>query len=194
MIGWKKKVGQPDAGTDMVFHFGQLIAHAAKTRNLRAGSIVGSGTVSNKDAKRGYCCIAEKRCLETIEHGAPQTEFMRYGDTVRIERHGRQVDLRRNRAVGRAARRRGARGAQRSAFETRRRGRRTARLATSNARMPRERRIWPISPRSRHARRGHSRRRQGLSAGGDLALVEDMANDFDVRAACGARRATSSTT
>ena len=86
IVHWNgKKVGQPDAGTDMVFHFGQLIAHAAKTRNLRAGSIVGSGTVSNKDAKRGYCCIAEKRCLETIEHGAAQTEFMRYGDTVKIE-------------------------------------------------------------------------------------------------------------
>ncbi|WP_322103704.1 fumarylacetoacetate hydrolase family protein [Paraburkholderia sp. J41] len=79
------KVGQPDAGTDMVFHFGQLIAHAAKTRNLRAGAIVGSGTVSNKDAKRGYCCIAEKRCLEMIEHGAAQTEFMKFGDTVKIE-------------------------------------------------------------------------------------------------------------
>ncbi|CAH2918338.1 MAG: Fumarylacetoacetate hydrolase family protein [uncultured Paraburkholderia sp.] len=86
IVHWNgKKVGQPDAGTDMVFHFGQLIAHAAKTRNLRAGSIVGSGTVSNKDAKRGYCCIAEKRCLETIEHGAPQTEFMKYGYTVVIE-------------------------------------------------------------------------------------------------------------
>jgi fumarylacetoacetate (FAA) hydrolase len=86
IVHWNgKKVGQPDAGTDMVFHFGQLIAHAAKTRNLRAGAIVGSGTVSNRDAKRGYCCIAEKRCLETIEHGAPQTEFMKYGDTVKIE-------------------------------------------------------------------------------------------------------------
>ncbi|MFM0006697.1 fumarylacetoacetate hydrolase family protein [Paraburkholderia dipogonis] len=86
IVHWNnRKVGQPDAGTDMVFHFGQLIAHAAKTRNLRAGAIVGSGTVSNKDAKRGYCCIAEKRCLETIEHGAPQTEFMKYGDTVKIE-------------------------------------------------------------------------------------------------------------
>jgi fumarylacetoacetate (FAA) hydrolase len=86
IVHWNnRKVGQPDAGTDMVFHFGQLISHAAKTRNLRAGAIVGSGTVSNKDAKRGYCCIAEKRCLETIEHGAPQTEFMKYGDTVRIE-------------------------------------------------------------------------------------------------------------
>ena len=86
VVHWNgRKVGQPDAGTDMVFHFGQLIAHAAKTRNLRAGAIVGSGTVSNKDAKRGYCCIAEKRCLEMIEHGQASTEFMKYGDTVKIE-------------------------------------------------------------------------------------------------------------
>ena len=86
IVHWNgSKVGQPDCGTDMVFHFGQLIAHAAKTRNLRAGSIVGSGTISNKDAKRGYCCIAEKRWLETIEHGAPQTEFMKFGDSVKIE-------------------------------------------------------------------------------------------------------------
>lgn len=86
IVHWNgRKVGQPDAGTDMVFHFGQLIAHAAKTRNVRAGAIVGSGTVSNKDAKRGYCCIAEKRCLETIEHGAPSTEFMKFGDSVKIE-------------------------------------------------------------------------------------------------------------
>jgi fumarylacetoacetate (FAA) hydrolase len=86
IVHWNgKKVGQPDCGTDMVFNFGELIAHAAKTRNLRAGSIIGSGTISNKDAKRGYCCIAEKRCLETIEHGAPQTEFMKFGDSVKIE-------------------------------------------------------------------------------------------------------------
>jgi fumarylacetoacetate (FAA) hydrolase len=86
VVHWNsKKVGQPDCGTDMVFHFGQLIAHASKTRNLRAGSIVGSGTISNKDASRGYCCIAEKRCLETIEHGKPETEFMKFGDSVRIE-------------------------------------------------------------------------------------------------------------
>jgi fumarylacetoacetate (FAA) hydrolase len=86
IVHWNsKKVGQPDCGTDMVFNFGQLIAHAAKTRNLRAGSIIGSGTISNKDAKRGYCCIAEKRCLETIEHGAPQTEFMKFGDSLKIE-------------------------------------------------------------------------------------------------------------
>jgi fumarylacetoacetate (FAA) hydrolase len=86
IVHWNsRKVGQPDCGTEMVFNFGQLIAHAAKTRNLRAGSIIGSGTISNKDAKRGYCCIAEKRCLETIEHGAPQTEFMKFGDSVKIE-------------------------------------------------------------------------------------------------------------
>jgi fumarylacetoacetate (FAA) hydrolase len=78
-------VGQPDAGVDMVFNFPQLIAHLAKTRNVRAGSIVGSGTVSNKDASRGYSCIAEQRCREMIEHGAAVTQFMRFGDTVRIE-------------------------------------------------------------------------------------------------------------
>lgn len=78
-------VGQPNAGVDMVFNFAQLIAHAAKTRNLRAGTILGSGTVSNKDAKKGYSCIAEKRCLETIADGKPVTPFMAYGDTIRIE-------------------------------------------------------------------------------------------------------------
>jgi fumarylacetoacetate (FAA) hydrolase len=66
-----------------------LIAHAARTRNLRAGSIVGSGTVSNADAARGYGCIAEKRALETIEHGQPRTAFLAVGDTVRIELKGR---------------------------------------------------------------------------------------------------------
>lgn len=83
-----KKVGMCDAGPEMSFHFGQLIAHLAKTRNVRAGSIVGSGTVSNQDSSRGYGCIAEKRAIETIETGAPVTEFMRYGDTVRIEMKG----------------------------------------------------------------------------------------------------------
>ena len=78
-------VGQPDAGVDMVFNFPQLIAHLAKTRNVRAGSIIGSGTVSNKDASKGYSCIAEQRCLETIEFGEPVTPFMRFGDTIRIE-------------------------------------------------------------------------------------------------------------
>ena len=78
-------VGQPHAGDDMVFNFAQLISHVCKTRNARAGTVVGSGTVSNKDAKRGYSCIAEKRCLETIAGGAAVTEFMRFGDTIRIE-------------------------------------------------------------------------------------------------------------
>ena len=84
-----RKVGMCDAGPEMTFHFGQLIAHIAKTRNVRAGSIVGSGTVSNKDWSKGYSCIAEKRCIETIEDGRPSTEFMKYGDTIRIEMKGR---------------------------------------------------------------------------------------------------------
>jgi fumarylacetoacetate (FAA) hydrolase len=83
-----KRVGLCDAGDEMSFHFGQLIAHICKTRNVRAGSIVGSGTVSNKDWSRGYSCIAEKRAIETIESGAPKTEFMRYGDRIRIEMKG----------------------------------------------------------------------------------------------------------
>ena len=83
-------VGQPDAGLDMVFNFPQLVAHLAKSRNVRAGSIVGSGTVSNKagqegHASKGYSCIAEQRCLEKIEFGEPVTQFMRFGDTIRIE-------------------------------------------------------------------------------------------------------------
>lgn len=79
------QVGAPDAGVDMVFSFPQLIAHLAKTRNVRTGSIIGSGTVSNKDASKGYSCIAEKRCLEMIEHGAARTPFMQFGDTIRID-------------------------------------------------------------------------------------------------------------
>ncbi|MYM93561.1 fumarylacetoacetate hydrolase family protein [Duganella vulcania] len=83
-----KLVGKPQAGVDMVFNFPQLLAHLAKSRNVRAGSIIGSGTVSNKDAKRGYSCIAEQRCLETIAGGAPVTPFMAFGDTIRIEMLG----------------------------------------------------------------------------------------------------------
>ena len=83
-----KRVGLCNAGPEMTFHFGQLIAHIAKTRNVRAGSIVGSGTVSNKDWSHGYSCIAEKRAIETIESGAPKTEFMKFGDTIRIEMKG----------------------------------------------------------------------------------------------------------
>ena len=87
--------GRPDAGEDMTFSFAQLIAHAAKTRELGAGTIIGSGTVSNKQGSLhgssianggvGYCCLAELRMYETIEQGAPATPFLRFGDTVRIE-------------------------------------------------------------------------------------------------------------
>ncbi len=80
-----RKFGAPDAGEDMTFSFPQLIAHAAKTRFLAGGSIIGSGTVSNQGSKLGSCCIAEQRSLETIEHGAPKTPFMKFGDRVRIE-------------------------------------------------------------------------------------------------------------
>ncbi|CUI05044.1 Fumarylacetoacetate hydrolase family protein [Janthinobacterium sp. CG23_2] len=80
-----KLVGQPHAGVDMVFNFAQLLAHVCKTRNARAGTIIGSGTVSNKDTKRGYSCIAEKRALEMIEDGVASTPFMLFGDTIRIE-------------------------------------------------------------------------------------------------------------
>ena len=91
-----RKVGMCEAGPEMRFHFGQLIAHICKTRNVRAGSIVGSGTVSNqgvehkgkKDWPKGYSCIAEKRAIETILDGQPSTEFMKYGDTIRIEMKG----------------------------------------------------------------------------------------------------------
>ena len=80
-----QRAGLCNAGPEMTFHFGQLIAHVAKTRNLRAGSIVGSGTVSNKDWANGYSCIAEKRAIETIGSGAPSTDYMQFGDTIRIE-------------------------------------------------------------------------------------------------------------
>lgn len=80
--------GQPDCGTDMTFNFHQLIAHVTRTRRVGAGAIIGSGTVSNYDRSRGSSCIAEKRMLETIEHGKPGTPFMSFGDTVRIEMFG----------------------------------------------------------------------------------------------------------
>ena len=84
-----QRVGLCEAGSEMGFHFGQLIAHVAKTRRLRAGSIVGSGTVSNKDWSHGVSCIAEKRAIETIESGQPTTAFMQFDDTIRIEMLGR---------------------------------------------------------------------------------------------------------
>jgi fumarylacetoacetate (FAA) hydrolase len=77
--------GAPEAGEDMQFDFAQLVAHAAKTRPLSAGTIVGSGTVANQDTSRGASCFAEKRTVETLEHGKPLTPFMKFGDRVRIE-------------------------------------------------------------------------------------------------------------
>lgn len=79
------KFGSPDAGTDMVFNFAQLIAHAARTRPLCAGTIIGSGTVANKDRSNGHACIVEKRLLEKVEQGESKTPFMKFGDTVKIE-------------------------------------------------------------------------------------------------------------
>ncbi len=91
-----KAFGEADAGVDMTFDFGALIAHAAKTRNLVAGTIIGSGTVSNRDAEggpgkpvgdggHGYSCIAEVRTVETLLNGEAKTPFLKHGDTVRIE-------------------------------------------------------------------------------------------------------------
>ncbi len=90
-----EKFGEPQAGIDMTFNFGQLIEHAAKTRPLCAGTIIGSGTVSNKldggpgkpvkEGGAGYSCIAEIRMIETIQDGSPSTSFMQFGDRVSIE-------------------------------------------------------------------------------------------------------------
>ena len=81
--------GAPEAGIDMQFDFAQLVAHAARTRPLSAGTIVGSGTVANEDTSRGASCFAEKRTVETLETGKPITPFMKYGDVVRIEMRSR---------------------------------------------------------------------------------------------------------
>ena len=92
-----RKVGLGDAGTDTAWSFGQLMAHAARTRALRAGCIVSSGTLSSpavtgakgrRDWPKGYHCIADKRAIETLQDGQPSTAFMRFGDTVRIEMKG----------------------------------------------------------------------------------------------------------
>ncbi|WP_337880407.1 fumarylacetoacetate hydrolase family protein [Rheinheimera sp.] len=90
-----KLFGKPNAGVDMTFDFGQLVAHAARTRRLGAGAVIGSGTVSNKQGTDwgtsvdeggvGYSCIAEVRMIETIRDGAPKTSFMKFGDRIRIE-------------------------------------------------------------------------------------------------------------
>jgi fumarylacetoacetate (FAA) hydrolase len=91
----EKAFGKPEAGVDMTFNFGQLVAHAAKSRPLGAGAIIGSGTVSNKlndgpgkpidEGGVGYSCIAEIRTIETINDGKPSTSFMKFGDRIRIE-------------------------------------------------------------------------------------------------------------
>ena len=77
--------GAPEAGVDMQFDFAQLVAHAAKTRPLSAGTIVGSGTIANEDTSKGASCFAEKRTVETLRDGKPRTPFMKFGDMVRIE-------------------------------------------------------------------------------------------------------------
>jgi fumarylacetoacetate (FAA) hydrolase len=90
------KLGEPDAGRDMVFDFPRLIVHAARTRRLTAGSLIGAGTVSNRgpdggpgapvaEGGVGYSCLAELRAVETLRHGAPRTPFLKWGDRVRIE-------------------------------------------------------------------------------------------------------------
>ncbi len=80
-----EQIGNPNAGQDMTFDFPTLIAHAAKTRPLAAGTVIGSGTVSNADGKSGSCCLAEIRMRETLEEGEAKTPFLRFGDRVRIE-------------------------------------------------------------------------------------------------------------
>ena len=80
-----KTFGAPEAGVDMTFDFPTLIAHAAKTRPLCAGTIVGAGTVSNTDRSKGSACLAEVRMLETVDAGKPKTPFMSFGDRVKIE-------------------------------------------------------------------------------------------------------------
>jgi fumarylacetoacetate (FAA) hydrolase len=86
--------GAPEAGEDMQFSFADLVAHAARTRPLGAGTLVGSGTIANQDESRGASCLAERRTLETLRDGKPSTPFLRFGDRVRIEmfdRDGRSV-------------------------------------------------------------------------------------------------------
>jgi fumarylacetoacetate (FAA) hydrolase len=96
-----KPFGRPNAGVDMTFDFPTLVAHAVKTRPLMGGTIIGSGTVSNRDADGGpgkpvpdggvgYSCLAEIRTVETILHGAPKTPFLNFGDRVRIEMNDAQ--------------------------------------------------------------------------------------------------------
>lgn len=85
-----KIIGSPNAGIDMTFNFAQLIAHAAKTRSLMAGSIIGSGTVANQGSPNGSSCLAEVRCLEIIKEGKASTPFMSFGDRIEIEMKDKQ--------------------------------------------------------------------------------------------------------
>jgi len=80
-----KRFGTPHCGTDMQFGFAQLVAHAARTRPLGAGTVLGSGTISNYGYEAGHACIAELRALETVKQGKPETPFLKFGDRVRIE-------------------------------------------------------------------------------------------------------------
>lgn len=87
LLSWLngERFGAPEAGVDMQFNFAQLVAHAARTRPLAAGTIVGSGTIANEDESLGASCLAERRMLEIIATGQAQTPFMSFGDTIRIE-------------------------------------------------------------------------------------------------------------
>jgi fumarylacetoacetate (FAA) hydrolase len=80
-----QRLGDPNAGVDMTFSLFDLVAHAAKTRDLAAGTMIGSGTVSNHDRATGYACLMEARLVEQVEHGAARTPFLRFGDTVRVD-------------------------------------------------------------------------------------------------------------
>lgn len=86
------RIGAPNAGVDMTFDFGQLIEHAAKSRALMAGTVIGSGTVANQGSPDGSCCLAELRCLETIANGKPSTPFMSFGDRIEIEMNSADGD------------------------------------------------------------------------------------------------------
>jgi fumarylacetoacetate (FAA) hydrolase len=91
-VEWNgQQFGHPN-GREMNFGFGELVAHAARTRRLGAGTIVGSGTVSNADRAVGSACIAERRVIEIIDHGEPRTQFMRFGDRVSMRARGAEGD------------------------------------------------------------------------------------------------------
>ncbi len=83
-----RRLGSPEAGVDAQFGLPQLVAHAARTRELAAGTLVGTGTISNRDPAAGYACLMEARLVEQVEEGAARTPFLRFGDTVRIDMRG----------------------------------------------------------------------------------------------------------